>query len=109
MPPVELICSTTMSTPMRSRAPSIAPVPVISSSTPILMGEPLSAAAAGVVLEDEVGDDKVVGVATGAADGAEQPATRTMTPTAAGSPFKHECTRTYASNPPNVAHSADAP
>src|SRR5690348_4544062 len=95
MPPVVLIWSTTMSTPMRSRAPSIAPVPVMSSRTPILMGAPVDA-------EDEVvlvALLAVVGWDAGAGAGAvEQPATSSTAPSAAGSTFKGERTRTYASN-----------
>src|SRR5438552_12136809 len=51
MPPLALVRWTTRSVLTRIRAPSIAPTPVTSSSTPTLMGVPVGApAAAGAVV-----------------------------------------------------------
>ena len=65
IPPVELIWSTARSVEIRISAPSIAPTPVMSSSTPILIGLPVSAGA-----EVAGGADVAAGGAAGAA-GAE--------------------------------------
>src|SRR4051794_22698577 len=46
MPPVALVCSTTRSVEILRSAPSMAPTPVMSSSTPILIGLRFGGAAA---------------------------------------------------------------
>src|SRR5450631_2982148 len=76
MPPLELARWTASSVLMRISAPSIAPTPVTSSMTPILMGEPVGAAAAA--------ETEAPTAATVAAAGAGEAAAATGDAAAAG-------------------------
>src|SRR5579859_3981878 len=69
MPPDEFVRWTTRSVLIRISAPSIAPTPVTSSSTPTLIGVPVGAAVAGLgegtAAGDALGEAEAAGDATG--------------------------------------------